>query len=484
MALDPTGELTLDTLLRHRLAVAPDSPWLIDAERIVSTGEAEVLIADQAARLVEQQPPGTPFVVSGANGVEVALSLFAAGRAGMIWVGIHRRLPADRRTELVDVLRRPAGIAAVDAVAVVAFTSGTSGTPKGVMHSQYNICLPAVMAAARQARVDGWPGSGQTSAHVGFAGENSGVIGMYLALTSINMQILGPIEALVSGASCVCLDITDSVELAEAVQRYGVTSLPMAAPTAFDWVEGGATVDQLRSLVAPVVGGSSLDDRLADRYYQRFGTRLTLGYGLTEAPTSVSRQPLGEPRVPGSSGRPLEHLRVTIRTAEDDREVAPGEQGQICVEPHQSGRYRRTYRPMLGYWGDPPATEQTLRGGRLHTGDHGWIDADGYLHVLGRGSDVIVRGGVNVNLAKIESALLGAPEVADAAVVGLHDERLGQVPAAAVVLINRTGGARTNAPSPTGGTDCAGSDVSGVAEWCVQHLPGPERPVQIAVVEA
>ena len=460
MALDPTADLTLDALLRRRLERAPDTPWLIDAGRVVSARQAEQLMATQAAELTASQAPGSPVVVSAGNSIGVALSLFAARRARMIWVGIHRRVQSDKRAQVVEILNRPSGIIRPEDAAVVAFTSGTSGTPKGVVHSEHNICLPAVMASER-----------------GDPGLRSGTIGMYLALTSINMQILGPIQALVSGGCCVCLDTTDSGEVAEAVQRHGISSLPMAAPTAFDWVGGAATTDQLRTLVAPVVGGSGVDDRVIDQYYERFGTRLTLGYGLTEAPTSVSRQPAGGTRTPGSSGRPLDHLRVTIR-GDDGSERPPGEQGEICVEPQAAGGYAGVYRTMLGYWGDPHSTERAVRVGRLHTGDNGWLDDAGFLYVVGRGSEVIVRGGVNVNLANIERALLLAPMVTDAAVIGVSNPRLGQVPVAAVVL----------AKPPTrveGVPDMRANSLptSELATWCARNMAGAERPVRFVEVD-
>ena len=440
-------DLTLDALLAGRLATDADSPWLVDDERRMSSAEADAHIALGATRLANDLAPGSRVVVSLPNSVEAALSLFAAVRAGMVWVGIHPRTAPDKVAELTRRATQPPTVDA-PGLAVIAFTSGTSGAPKGVMHTEHNICLPAVVAREREQ-------PGPTRAPV---------IGMYLSLMSINMQILGPIVALASGGSCVCLANGDSVAVASAVQRYGITSLPMAAATAYDWVNGAATAAQLGSLGAPVVGGSGAREALLDDYAGRFGTRLTLGYGLTEAPTSVCREPLDRPRVRGSSGRPLDHLKVTIRDA-SGVPVAVDAIGEICVEAADA-----RYRPMLGYWNDPAASAAALPAdaagvARLHTGDRGRLDADGFVHVLGRGDEVIVRGGVNVSAEEVEALIGGAPGVTDVAVVGVPDDRLGQVPVAAVVLNGE-------------------ADAADVVAWCQANLHGAQRPVDVVAVEA
>ena len=145
-------------------------------------------------------------------------------------------------------------------------------------------------------------------------------------------------------------------------------------------------------------------------------------YGLSEAPTVVTTDDLDGGHVVGASGRPLPHLDVQIVD------------GEVCVGPMTTGPWAGAYRLMLGYWERPDATAETLAGGLLHTGDLGFIDDDGYLHIRDRKSLVIIRGGANVYPAEIERVVHELDGVVACAVVGVEDERLGERVMAAVEL--------------------------------------------------
>lgn len=148
-------------------------------------------------------------------------------------------------------------------------------------------------------------------------------------------------------------------------------------------------------------------------------------YGLTEAASQVTTlAPADALRKLGSAGRPL--FPVTVRIADEaGRPLPPGEAGEILV---------RGPTVTAGYFGRPEETARALRDGWLHTGDIGYLDQEGYLYVLDRRDDLIVSGGENVYPAEVEAVLRQHPAVADAAVIGLPDERWGQTVAAAVVL--------------------------------------------------
>ena len=139
------------------------------------------------------------------------------------------------------------------------------------------------------------------------------------------------------------------------------------------------------------------------------------GYGCTESGAVISVNPPGASR-PGSVGLPIPGYQVSIRD-DNDADVAAGADGEICV--HADG-------VMAGYWNSPAETEATLHGGWLHTGDIGRFDADGYLYVVDRKKDLIIRGGFNVFPRDVEDILLEHPAVAMAGVVGRPDERLGE----------------------------------------------------------
>jgi acyl-CoA synthetase (AMP-forming)/AMP-acid ligase II len=181
----------------------------------------------------------------------------------------------------------------------------------------------------------------------------------------------------------------------------------------------------LASLTTPGVGGADCPDVFRDLYRARYGTEVTVGYGLTEAPTAVTMSDPAAPPVPGGAGTALPHVRIVI-VDDADREVPAGEVGEICVAPRTDGPWAGVYTPMLGYWNQPEATAAALRGGMLHTGDLGCVDAQGELFVRDRRHDLVIRGGANVYPAEVERVLHGDPRVAACAVVGRPDPRLGE----------------------------------------------------------
>jgi len=168
-------------------------------------------------------------------------------------------------------------------------------------------------------------------------------------------------------------------------------------------------------------------------YRARFGCDVAIGYGMTEAPTAVTRAEGAPVEQPGLCGRALPQVEISIRD-ESGRVLPPGQEGEICVGPAREGRWAGLYTPMLGYWRKPDATAQALRGGVYHTGDLGVQEPDGTLYIRGRRSELILRGGANVYPAEVERVLQEHPGVAAAAVLGRPDPRLGQRVVAAVQL--------------------------------------------------
>jgi long-chain acyl-CoA synthetase len=170
----------------------------------------------------------------------------------------------------------------------------------------------------------------------------------------------------------------------------------------------------------------------------------------------ISVNPPGASR-PGSVGLPIPGYQVSIRD-DNDADVAAGADGEICV--HADG-------VMAGYWNSPAETEATLHGGWLHTGDIGRFDADGYLYVVDRKKDLIIRGGFNVFPRDVEDILLEHPAVAMAGVVGRPDERLGEEIVAFVSL--RPGAAVTPAE---------------ITEFARSRLAANKYPREVNIVDA
>src|ERR1019366_5705998 len=147
------------------------------------------------------------------------------------------------------------------------------------------------------------------------------------------------------------------------------------------------------------------------------------GYGLTESAALISTNPAGREK-PGSVGLPVPGCTVQI-VDDDGRELAPGQPGEICCT---------SPGVMRGYWHSPDTTAEALRDGRLHTGDIGYLDEEGYVFIVDRKKDLIIRGGFNVYPRDVEDALLEHPAVQLAGVVGRPDPRHGEEVVALVSL--------------------------------------------------
>jgi long-chain acyl-CoA synthetase len=446
----PVGPRTVAEVLDRTLAEDPGRQALVDDDRSFTYAELDLEVNRVAAVLrAEGLRPGDRLAACLPNATDVVVAFLAAMRSGLVWVGINRALapperavlvadsgaalllaetdadvPADVRVARVDggwrervdaaPSYRPDVVVDPFAPAGIAFTSGTTGTPKGAVHSQHNMLLPGTVALAE----------GTVAPHARH--------GAVLPLTILNMQILAVVKVMMCGGTCIPLRRIDVLGLAESVGRHRVEHVAVPPTTAIDLLTNPDVVDEdIVSLTDLGVGGASAPPGLLERYRKRFGRAFLASYGLTEAPTAVTWENRPE-RPPGSSGTALAHVAVAVTDA-DGGALPAGVEGEIWVGPRTEGPFAGVYRPMLGYWNRPGATREALTAdGWLRTGDAGRLDEDGVLHVVGRRNDLIVRGGANVYPAEVEIALTGHPDVAEAAVIGRPDERLGETVLAVV----------------------------------------------------
>jgi acyl-CoA synthetase (AMP-forming)/AMP-acid ligase II len=407
--------------------------------------------------------PGDRVAACLPNDVAIAVVFLACMRLGALWVGINRVLAPREKAHILrdagasfllatpevhaeladddlDALRArvtvdPGGArddwgarvarqpdarpeVALDpwGPAAIAYTSGTTGAPKGAVHSQHNILLPGAVTAATGV----YP-----------AGVAQGAV---LPLTILNLVVLGPVQAWQYGVCSVAMDRVDAVGVAEWVAREQIGTFA-AVPTVIHDLLTHPDVrpEQLVSLTKPLIGGAECPEEFRALYRERFGSEVAIGYGMTEAPTAVTRAEGAPSPIPGLCGRALPQIEITIR-AEDGSELPAGVAGEICVGPSRSGDWAGSYTPMLGYWNRPEATAEALAGGVYHSGDIGVLEPDGTLFIRGRRSELILRGGANVYPAEVERVLLEHPAVAEAAVLGVPDRRLGERVVAAVRL--------------------------------------------------
>ncbi|MES2986352.1 MAG: class I adenylate-forming enzyme family protein [Pseudomonadota bacterium] len=304
------------------------------------------------------------------------------------------------------------------APAAIGYTSGTTGFPKGVVHSQRNMLVAAVSRASG-VQADEGPADIRRGAAMG--------------LSILNAIIRSGLTALVSGGCLVCIDRRDAEGIIEWIEREQVEAISLPSAILHDFLRLDFDPARLASLTLVGNSGSAVPEDVRQTYVDRFGHPVLVGYGLTEAPTVLTSSGIDRPFVPGGSGQPCGHIDVAILKPDGSR-CATGEDGEICARARREGPWAGVWSPMLGYWNRPDATLEALRDGWLHTGDIGHFGDDDTVFVTGRKNDLIVRGGANVYPAEVERVLALDPGVRGAAVIGVPDARLGESVAALIEL--------------------------------------------------
>ena len=375
--------------------------------------------------------PGDRVAASLPNDTDVVAAFHGVMRIGAIWVGVNRAL-ADPEKEFLladsgaafylsdreaDAGQRPPrhilvgddgewrellagasevtfpGIIDPHAPAGIAYTSGTTGHPKGAIHSQHNLLVPGAALVATRGY-----GPGLRK-------------GDCFPLTILNLQVLTTLLVGQAGGCAVIMDRIDAAGVAEWIRTERVTTWngPPALLHTMAHSDDIVAAD-LATLDEVWTGGADCPEALRQAFEAKFGLPVLATYGLSEAPTVVSIDDRDGSHVVGASGKPLPHLDLRI------------EGGEVCVAAAADGPWAGLYTPMLGYWGRPG----TAPDGILRTGDIGEVDARGYLHIRDRKNLVIIRGGANVYPAEVERVLNTVDGVAASAVIGVADERLGE----------------------------------------------------------
>ena len=278
--------------------------------------------------------------------------------------------------------------------AVLLFTSGTTGMPKTVELSERNI-----LDNAEGCRL----ATGFDSDQVMLA-----ILPLFHGY-GLTVTLLLP---LVTG-STVVIERFVPRQILQVIEKYQVTCL-IAVPSQYRLLAKDPTPADLSSLWLCIAGAERLPEQVAVEFEERFNKTVVQGYGATEISPVVSLN-LPETNRFGSVGKALPNLSVTIRD-DQDRVVSPGEIGELCVEGTAV---------MLGYRNDPEGTRRKIRNGVLHTGDKGYLDPDGYLHLVGRADDLVKISGEKVYPAEVETAIETIDGVDEVAVVALPDEKHG-----------------------------------------------------------
>jgi long-chain acyl-CoA synthetase len=339
---------------------------------------------------------------------------------------------ADRADEYLQDLENPP---TSEDTAIILYTSGTTGRPKGVMLSHRNLVSNAT-------------GSG-------LAPEVDASLPHEVTLAVLPLAhaygILVSNLAYVGGSQVVMLPRFEVHAVLSAIERYKVVAFG-GVPAMFVALLYAPNTEKYdtSSLQWCGSGSAPLPVEVLKGFEKKFGCEIREGYGLSEGTTALSSHPAGAERKPGSVGLPIPGVEIQI-VDENDNPLPVGEIGEIVS---------RGPNTMQGYFNMPEETAAALRNGWLHTGDMGRFDEDGYLYVVERKKDLIIRGGFNIYPRDVEEVLTTHPAVIEAAVIGVPSERMGEEVKAYVV---------TRTPV----------DAETLMAYCREHLANYKTPSQI-----
>ncbi|MBY8821001.1 long-chain-fatty-acid--CoA ligase [Sphingomonas colocasiae] len=397
--------------------------------------------ADELAHQVEDSGIRLLFTLSATALLPTALKVMERSGLERIVVGsVAGALPAGksllyRMFRRSDVAARPAdprissfsaliandgvcetpSIDPVRDVALIQYTGGTTGTPKGAMLTHQNLTANARQVDA----IDPWHDHEDRIV---------GVLPFFHVFA--NTCVLN--RTVQRGGMIAMLPRFDAAQTLALIERIKATALP-GVPTMYQALLDHPHVERtdFSSLRVCISGGAPLPESLKERFEARTGARVVEGYGLTESAGVVSTNPYDGAGKPGTIGQPIPGTYVKLVDKEDPRKPpAAGEPGEIVFAGPQV---------MKGYWQRPDADAEVFVDGYLRTGDVGEIDADGYIRIVDRLKDMIAVGGFKVFPSQVEDVLYRYPGVKEALVIGIPDEYHGEVPKAFVVLDGTVG---------------------------------------------
>lgn len=463
--------MTFSTLVDKRAAEDPAGPAVADGATSLTNADLLARVGAAAAQLADLGiGSGDVIALRLTNRVEFVVLLFAAWRLGATVTPVNPALTDlevarqldDSAARLLVIEEDSAGVGDVpalsvaglaretstevppvedaSALALLIYTSGTTGTPKGVMLDHANL--------------DAMTRMGQAALEVGPEDRCLLILPLF-HVNGIVVSILTPLRA---GASVVIAERFNPTTFFDVLERERPTFFS-AVPTIYSML--AALPDDVRpdtsSVRFAVCGAAPASADLLARFEGRYGFPLVEGYGLSEATCGSTINAVDGLRKPGTVGLPFPGQELRI-VGVDGRPVSAGENGEVEV---------RGANVMRGYLGRPDDTAAVIRDGWLRTGDVGHLDDDGYLTLVGRSKEMIIRGGENIYPKEIEDVLSAHPDVLESAVVGVPDEKWGEI---VVAFVQARPG--------------VGLDVDALKLRCREQLSGYKRPTAIHVLEA
>lgn len=298
-------------------------------------------------------------------------------------------------------------------IVLLQYTGGTTGLPKGAMLTHANLSINLQQAIALDISLE--PGKGQILSVLPL---------FHIYALALVMNVCTSL-----GGGVVLLPRYEPKQMLGVIRRYKIQFLPVV-PTIMTGLinEPSRKKDDLKSIKICISGGAPLPLELGDEFLKHVSAKsIRQGYGLTETSPLAVANPVEGSGIAGTVGIPLPDTEIIITDKEDPTIVLPvGETGEICIKGPQV---------MKGYWERPEATAEMIVGGRLRTGDVGYLDEVGNLFIIDRMKDMILVGGINVFPRVIEEALFEHPLVSEATVIGVPDTYSGEKPKAFVVAV-------------------------------------------------
>lgn len=296
-----------------------------------------------------------------------------------------------------------------DDTAVILYTSGTTGRPKGAELTHFNMFFNA------------W----SSLKNLGVEYTEKDVTLMALPLFHSYGQSAVMNVAIGAGATLTLIARFDPVKAYEVIQRDKVSAFS-GVPTMYFYLLNHPDRKKydLSSITKCTSGGSAIPVEVLSAWERETGVKILEGYGLSETSPVASFNVAFKPTKPGSIGEPLWGVDLRV-VDENDNELPVGEAGELLIRGHNV---------MKGYLNRPEATAEVMRGGWFHTGNVARMDEDGYFYIVDRVKDLIIRGGYNVYPREVEEVLYGHPTIAECAVIGVPDEALGEEVKAVIVL--------------------------------------------------
>jgi long-chain acyl-CoA synthetase len=328
----------------------------------------------------------------------------APGSTAELPAGAHAfsQLLADNPPAFDTVQTRP------DDTAVILYTSGTTGRPKGAELSHFNMFFNAMVCAEKLLGVT----------------KDDVFLATLPLFHSFGQTCVMNVTTFL-GAAMTMLPRFEPVKAAEIIQRDKVTMFA-GVPTMYFYLLNHPEIVNydLSSLRRCVSGGASMPVEVMHAFNKKYDVTILEGYGLSETSPVASFNHLDKPTKPGSIGTPLWGVEMAVVDPEG-KKLGPGELGEIVIRGHNV---------MKGYYKRPEATAESIRGGWFHTGDLAKTDEEGFYFIVDRVKDMIIRGGFNVYPREVEELLYAHPAVAEAAVIGIPDPALGEEIKAVVAL--------------------------------------------------